>query len=201
MDARIWLILIVMTADVHRSWSPAHHPEAIAVSEGQWALSTVDLCVRRMREGQDPARQIDARQCVVALRLVLAAALMAQKVVKDLDPAAHAALGVAIEQFRRQVPAVEVRDVLIHFEDYALGLGRRQKQMAKVAGPADSARQSWGGGYEPATDQFTLGPHRIDVEVARNGAHRLFEEIYLAARAVDAALADPPSAAPARTPR
>jgi hypothetical protein len=88
------------------------------------------------------------------------------------------------------VPAVEVRDVLIHFEDYALGLGHRQKQIAKVAGPAEAARQSWGGGYEPATDQFTLGPHRIDVEVARNEAHRLFDVTYLVAKAVDAAQAD-----------
>jgi len=190
VDRRTWLTLITMTADLDSNWSPAHHPEAIAVSEGQWAVWTVDLCVRRIREGRDPERQIDARQLAVALRQVLTAAVMAQKVVADLDPAAHAALGVAIERFRQQVPAVEVRDVLIHFEDYALGLGYRQKQIAKVAGPAEAARQSWGGGYDPATDQFNLGTHRIDVEAARNEAHRLFDATYLAAKAVDAAQAD-----------
>lgn len=179
-----------MTADFDPSWSPAHRPEAIAVSEGQWALWTVDLCVRRIRQGQDPERQINARLLAVALRQVPTAALMAQKVVADLDATAHAALGVAVERFRQQVPAVEVRDVLIHREEYALGCGRRQKQIAKVAGPAEAVRQSWGGGYEPTTDQFILGPYRIDVELARNEAHRLFDLTYLAAKAVDAAHAD-----------
>ncbi|MFI0368848.1 hypothetical protein ACH35V_13260 [Actinomadura sp. 1N219] len=41
-----------MTATSPDDWSPADNPYAIAVSEAQWWLHTVELAISRMRKGE-----------------------------------------------------------------------------------------------------------------------------------------------------
>ncbi|OWV09584.1 hypothetical protein B5D80_09350 [Micromonospora wenchangensis] len=180
------------TAATPDPWSPAHHPESIAVTEAQWWVWTLRLCARRLDEQElglwlpDP-RQIDARQFVVALRQVeYATRLMLKGTLLDCCPAARAKLEAARERFLDKVPgAIAARDILIHFHDYALGEGTRQKQQKKRDGAVAAARDHWGGGYDPATGEFKLGPHRINIKRALEEAEVLSDAIYLAAKAFD----------------
>ncbi|WP_433344198.1 hypothetical protein [Micromonospora sp. CA-111912] len=173
-------------------WSPAHHPEAIAVSEAQWWVWTLRLCARRLDERElgmwlpDP-QQIDARQFAVALRQVeYAAKMMLAGTLLDCCPAARADLKAARQRFLDKVPgAIAARDILIHFDDYAVGEGVRQRKQKRQEGAAAAARDHWGGGYDPATGEFTLGPNRINIKLALEEAEVLFDAIYSAAKAFD----------------
>ncbi|MFI2666691.1 hypothetical protein [Micromonospora carbonacea] len=173
-------------------WSPAHHPEAIAVSEAQWWVWTLRLCAHRLDEQElglwlpDP-RQVDARQFVVALRQVeYATRLMLKGTLLDGCPAARSELETARQRFLAKVPGViAARDILIHFHDYALGEGNRQNKQKQRDGAAAAARDHWGGGYNPATGEFRLGPHRINIKLALEEAEVLFDAIYMAAKAFD----------------
>ncbi|MFB9853510.1 hypothetical protein ACFFMR_24335 [Micromonospora andamanensis] len=179
-------------AMIPEPWSPAHHPEAIAVSEAQWWVWTLRLCARRLDEREfglwlpDP-RQIDARQFAVALRQVeYAASMMLKDTLLDCCPAARAKLEAARERFLTKVSgAIAARDILIHFHDYALGEGNRQREQKRRDGVAAAARDHWGGGYDPATGEFRLGPHRINIKLALEEAEVFFDVIYMAAKAFD----------------
>lgn len=83
------------------------------------------------------------------------------------------------------------RDILIHFGEYAQGAGNRQARQRQREGAAAAARAHWGGGYDPVSGDFTLGPHRINLHGAAESAQLLFDAIYAAARAVDVAQAGP----------
>lgn len=169
-------------------WSPASNPEAIAISEAQWWIWALDLCAGRIRTGRGRVQQIDARQFVVALRQVRYAAQMQQQVITRLDVRVRKALGSAVSRFDASLPShVLLRDALIHFADHARGEGIQQRRTRKATGidAFEAARQSWGGGYESASGEFTLGSHRINVENAREAAHDLFDAIYIAGKAVD----------------
>jgi hypothetical protein len=170
-------------------WSPAHHPEAIAVSEGQWTLWTLDLCAHRVRTGNDPHRQIDARVFVFMLRQLLYAAEMQHEAIRPaVRPEIHAAFRRACAAFEQAIPGlVAARDILTHFNEYAVGDGRLQRKLRKETGidAAEAARRFWGGGYDPSTGEFIIGPHRIHIERALGAAHMLGDAIYAAAKEVD----------------
>jgi hypothetical protein len=136
----------------------------------------------------DP-RQIDARQFAIALRQVDYAAemLLKQALPKSAGPT-RLALEKARQRFLAAVPgAIAARDILIHFSDYAVGAGNRQREQRRREGAASAARHHWGGGYDPATGDFAQGPNRINVKSALDEAEHLFDAIYMAARAIDRA--------------
>lgn len=151
-----------------------------------WAL---DLCAERVRTGRDPHRQIDARQFVFMLRQLLLAAELQDEVIRlEVRPEIHAAYRCARSAFEQRIPGlVAARDILMHFNEYAVGDGRLQRKLRKEAGigAAEAARMFWGGGYDPATGEFGIGPHRIHIERALQAARTLNDAIYAAAKAVD----------------
>ena len=161
-----------MTSTVSSDWSPADHPYAIAVSEAQWWMRTAKLAVLRIRDEDEDrrvgfsSRQIDARQLVFALRQLLAAEELEQRALKDLGRAAT--LGVALVRARREfeqaLPDIKnMRDGLMHFEDWARGRGRFGPQKAareKGVAERDVARMFWGFGYDPITGMVSFGSRR-----------------------------------------
>ncbi|MGW0808068.1 hypothetical protein [Nonomuraea sp. NPDC002799] len=87
------------------NWSPADNPYAIAVSEAQWWMHTVDLAILRMREGDGrwtspfTSEQIDSRQ-LVALRQILTAAELEQAALADLGMNQSVAAALAQVELR-----------------------------------------------------------------------------------------------------
>jgi hypothetical protein len=185
-----------MTGSPLDDWSPADHPNAIAISEAQWWLHSVDLTILRIRGGEErwthpfSSEQIDARHLILALRQLLTAEELEQAALQEvgMDAAVGLALAQARQRFEAALPGIkDMRDALMHFEDWARGKGRGP-QIARVrAGEAlrDVARTYWGFGYDPSADTITLGPYKIDVETASNAAYELCQAIYMAAHEVD----------------
>ncbi|MFL4950581.1 hypothetical protein ACJ6WE_25305 [Streptomyces sp. MMS24-I31] len=183
-----------MNATLPDDWSPADNPYAIAVSEANWLRATVVLTVERMHSddvqvGWFSSRQIDARTLVVALRQLLAAVKLERIALNDLGmpPAVVTALDEAEQRFLEALPDIKhVRDGLTHFEDWARGIGFGPQAAArKRATPRDVARYFWSFGYDPATDNVTMGPFTISVNEAVPAANTLCAAIYAAAHAVD----------------
>jgi hypothetical protein len=169
-------------------WSPADSPYAIALSETQWSLWTLQLCARRIHEGKDPERQIDARQFVAALRQIERFAKMERNACHDATPEAAHALGQAIEVFTAAVPgARHARDVLEHYDAYSVGKGHKQASAPSQEAARDLARQFSRFGYEPSTDQIHTGPYQICVTDAVAHARQLTAAVHAAVQAYEAA--------------
>jgi len=177
-------------------WSSADNPYAIAVSEAQWWSRTAKLTILRIRDEKEDlrvgfsSRQIDARQLVFALRQLLAAEDLEQRALTDLGlrSTAGETLAHARQRFEQALPDIKnMRDGLMHFEDWARGTGRGPQRDQRQAGIAerDVARMFWGFGYDPNTGTVFFGPFAIDVEVAARAADELARAIYLAAHEVD----------------
>lgn len=176
-------------------WSPADNPYAIAVSEAQWALRDIELCARRIHAGDEvvsgfSSRQIDARHLCIALRQLLTAEALEQTALVDLgmDPKVVRALEQARKQFERVLPDVtQIRNALIHFENWSRGLGHGPQSQRVKAGdePRDVARAFWGFRYDVTTDTVSMGPYQINVTAAGKASAELAHSIYVAARAVD----------------
>jgi hypothetical protein len=177
-------------------WSPADNPYAIAVSEAQWWQWAVRLAVTRVRGKDDDStswhssRQIDARQLVFALRQLLTAEQLEQTALTALgiDPIVGQELAKARAKFEAALPGVkDMRDGLMHFEDWSRGMGRGPQKQRRDAGDAlrDVARFFWGFGYDPSADTISMGPYTIDVGIADRAAKELSLAIYMAAREVD----------------
>lgn len=193
---------MVVTASVPADWSPADNPHAIAISEAQWWQRAVQLAVLRLRDPDDQriswfsSRQIDARQLVFALRQILnAERLVAVALVScDVDAAASDALAEARQRFEDLLPGIkDMRDALMHFEDWSRGEGRFGPQRdRRRAGKAlrDIAREFWGFGYDPNANTVFLGPYTIRVDLADQAAKELSWAIYQAAREIDRKNAD-----------
>lgn len=186
-----------MASSAPDNWSPADNPYAIAVSEAQWWKESARLAVLRMRRNDDArfgwfsAQQIDARQLVFALRQLLSAEDLEQFALKELgiDQAVRDVLAKAREQFENALPGIkDMRDGLMHFEEWARGMGRgpQKKQRDDGALPRDVARHFWGFGYDPRAGTVSFGPYTIEIDVAERAAHELSQAIYMAAREVDA---------------
>ncbi|WP_454852189.1 hypothetical protein [Promicromonospora soli] len=177
-------------------WSPADNPYAIAVSEAQWALRDVELCVRRIHAGGEvvsgfDSRQIDARHLCFGLRQLLAAETLEQEALVDLgmDPQVGRALGQARKRFESSLPGItQIRNGLIHFESWSRGRGHGPQNQRVNAGdePRDAARAFWGFRYDVTTDTVSMGPYQVNVTAAGKAASELVYSIHMAARAVDA---------------
>jgi hypothetical protein len=188
----------VMTATVPPDWSPADNPHAIAISEAQWWQRAVQLAVLRLRDPDDPriswfsSRQIDARQLVFALRQILNAERLVAVALEapGVDTAAHDALAHARQRFEDALPGIkDMRDALMHFDEWSRGEGRGPQKDRRNAGEAlrDVAREYWGFGYDPNVGTVSLGPYTIQVDAADQAAKDLSWAIYQAAREVDQA--------------
>ncbi|MBM0226123.1 hypothetical protein [Micromonospora sp. ATA51] len=175
-------------------WSPADHPEAIAVSEIQWWERAAALALLRMHDSDDhriswfSSRQIDARQLILALRQLLAAVPLVDGRLQELglDQALNA-LRQAKQEYEQALPGLtEVRNALMHFEAWALGAGHGP-QKRRVAGGAPArevASEFWGFAYDPAIETISLGPYTISVNAVAGAVARLADAVYAAARAV-----------------
>ena len=189
-----------MTASVPPDWSPADNPHAIAISEAQWWQRAVQLAVLRLREPDDQriswfsSRQIDARQLVFALRQILNAERLVAVAMetRGVGTAAREALAQARQRFEDALPGIkDMRDALMHFDEWSRGAGRGPQKDRRNAGEAlrDVAREYWGFGYDPSAATVSLGPYTIRVDSAEQAAKDLSWAIYQAAREVDRAIA------------
>lgn len=178
-------------------WSPADNPYSVAVSEARAWLASVRLAALRLRDGDDrrfpstSSRQIDARTLMFALRQMLTAEQLEQTGLdmRNVDPSVSRRLTEARDKFTSALPEVKnMRDALMHFEDWALGKGDGQAGGRRSSRPVNrvAARDFWGFGYDPAAGTVSMGPYRVDVDVAVRAATDLAAAIYAAARAVDA---------------
>jgi hypothetical protein len=185
-----------VTSNSTNDWSPADNPYSIAVSEAQWWQRAVQLAVLRVRAKDDDgiawhsSRQIDARQLVFALRQLLTAEQLEQAALKALgiDPAVGQELAKARKNFEEALPGVkDMRDALMHFDEWARGTGLGPQKKRRQAGEAlrDVARFFWGFGYDPSADTISMDPYTIDVSTADRAAKELSWAIFNAAREVD----------------
>jgi hypothetical protein len=191
--------MLVVTDATPPDWSPADNPHAIALSEAQWWQRAVRLAVLRLRDPDDQriswfsSRQIDARQLVFALRQLLGAARLVDVAMeaRGIDATARDALAQARQRFEGALPGVkDMRDALMHFEDWSRGEGRFGPQRdRRNAGEAlrDVAREFWGFGYGPDAGTVSLGPFTINVDTSDQAAKELCQAIYQASREVDQA--------------
>src|SRR5262245_21226322 len=122
-----------MTSTPPDDWSPADYPYAIAASQAQWWQRAVRLAVLRLGDADDlriawfSSRQIDARQLVFALRQILSAERLEQAALLalDMDPQVGEHLAEARKHFEGALPGIkDMRDALIHFDEWSRGVGR-----------------------------------------------------------------------------
>ena len=152
-------------------WSRADHPEAIALSEIQWWAWAAELSVRRVRTGQGPQQQIDARFLVLSLAQLRTSARIGLDVPNRqvyTEPAA-AELAQAIARFDQVVPDVkDARDVLVHLDDYTVGHGRMQKpkQTHQIEKRSLATEYTSGVGYYPPDDEVRVGIQRYRFALA-----------------------------------
>lgn len=186
-----------MTNTPADDWSPADNPYAIAVSEAQWWKESARLAITRMCRNDDvrigwfDARQIDARQLVFALRQLLSAEKLEQFALKELsiDPAVRDTLKKARLRFEQALPGIkEMRDGLMHFEDWSRGMGKfgpqaKRRDVGDL--PRDIARDFWGFGFDPSAGAVSFGPYTINIDTAEQAASEFSQAIYMAAREVD----------------
>ncbi|MEU9407543.1 hypothetical protein AB0E08_17940 [Streptomyces sp. NPDC048281] len=177
-------------------WSPADNPYAIAVSEARWWKESARLAILRMRRKDDArfgwcsTQQIDARQLVFALRQLLSAEDLEQFALKELgiNQAVRDVLTNARQRFEDALPGIkDMRDGLMHFEEWARGLGRgpQEKQRDDGVLPRDVARHFWGFGFDPNAGTVKFGPYIINIDTAERAAHEFAHSIYMAAHEVD----------------
>jgi hypothetical protein len=182
-----------MSSDYEDQWSPARNPYAIAVSQSSWAMQAVLLFAADARAAHGPAQQIYARQIFGQLRLLHRCAVMQAEELARLgvDRIHRDRLQDEIDVFEVAVPgAKSARDILEHFDEYARGQGRLQRQAMNEQGidVFEAAAMFWGGGYDPFTEEITEGPFVVAIPQAVEASQRLQAAIYRAARAVDAGL-------------
>lgn len=176
-------------------WSPADNPYAIAVSQSQLWRDVVRLTVLRIRDEDDrrvgwSSRQLDAHVLVMTLRQLLTAEQLEQAALEVLgiDPAVGASLAAARKRFEDDLPGIkDMRDALMHFDEWARGTGFGPQAKRRKAGDAlrNIARDYWRFGYDPNTGTVSFGPYTIDIDVAERAANELCRSIYAAAHEVD----------------
>jgi hypothetical protein len=146
-------------------WSPANSPYAIAVSQSWWAMQAVLRFAADAKAADGPAQQIYARQIFGQLRLLHRCAVMqANELVRlEADPSHQVRLQDEIDLFESAVPgAKSARDIQEHFDDYARGHGRLQREAMNELGidVFEAAAMFSGGGYDPLSEEITEGPFR-----------------------------------------
>jgi hypothetical protein len=146
-----------MTDSSSSDWSPADNPYAIAVSQAQLWRDLVVLTVHQMQDEDDrrvmwSSRQLDAYVLVMTLRQLLTAEQLEQAALTELavDPAVGATLTAARQRFEDALPGVkDMRDALMHFDEWSQGKGRGPQKKRSQAGDAlrEIARDFWRFGY------------------------------------------------------
>jgi hypothetical protein len=133
-----------------------------------WA-EAVDATANRILANQDVTSVAtgDAALLAVAVRNVLRAAELAQKVTTGAEAAKFAA---AIAKFRQVLPdAEDLRDILNHFDRYEIGQGQLQKQARQTGGTTEYYRIS----LDRDTFVLEVGSLTIDVRKAKEAAMEL----------------------------
>jgi hypothetical protein len=185
-----------MTSISADDWSPADNPYAIAVSQSQVWRDIVLLTIQRMRDGDDrgpgwfSSVQLDAHVLVMTLRQLLTAEQLEQVALKELgiDAAVLSALAQARRKFEDALPGIkDMRDALMHFDEWLRGTGRGPQRKRIKAGEAlrDVARYYAGFGYDPDEGTVSFGPYTIHIDIADRAAVELCQAIYTAAHEVD----------------
>jgi hypothetical protein len=142
--------------DEEQRWSPARAPYAIAVSQSWWFLQAAALFAADAADAAGPAQQIYARQIFGQLRGLRRCAAMQRTELERLgiNERERDRLDHAIAAFDAAVPdAKPGRDILEHFDDYARGMGKLQREAIRDVGldVFEAAAHYWGGGYDPDT--------------------------------------------------
>lgn len=149
-------------------WSPADHPEAIALSQTVWWDWAVQLTAERMQTGHGRQQQIDARFFVFALaqlraaaRIGLAANVYPDEVARELQ--------AALDRFDEAVPDIKnARDVLMHMDEYIRGVGNMQTPQANTVDNRRTLAGQYtnGVGYYPADGEARVGDSHYVFNVA-----------------------------------
>ncbi|WP_067885311.1 hypothetical protein [Nocardia vaccinii] len=176
-------------------WSPAHHPEAIAVSEANRWFLIIKLQLLRLRDDPDrrlPAdsHQLDARLLVLALMaLTNAAMLMRQASKRAANTRVSAGMTKARKRFCKALPGIEdIRNGLTHYDYWALGMGGGPQGVRREKGhdPSDIARDFWYFGFDRRAGTVTFGPYSFGIDEAERAARDLYRKICQAGQALDA---------------
>lgn len=137
----------------------------------------------------DGASIWDALLLLVALRQVLRAAEMAQKS-QLKNRQARQILNSAVSRFKRDLPElVDARDIIEHFDAYAVGAGDLQLK-EQESDPSLTAAQL-AKRYEPRLEgpwnepTIRVGERAIVVSKVEEAVTRLFQRMYAAAEAED----------------
>ncbi|MCX5415592.1 hypothetical protein [Streptomyces sp. NBC_00059] len=168
-------------------WRPTEHGANIGHSSAWMAHRKVALDVHRMLHEDDPERAIlDAPYTVMALRQVLRGVEMTRRHLKS--DAARALLGDGLAAFDLAVPGgKEARDVIEHFDEYAMGVGRLQQpdvRTPRARRPDDALsekynhRLEWDRSGDEPRPVYVVGPYRIDLVAAEDAAFRLHCDAY-----------------------
>jgi len=162
-----------MSDSASEDWSPADNPHSIAVTEAQWWQRAVELAVLRLRDDTRiswfSSQQIDSRFLVIALRQLLTAEQSQQKALKAsrTEKVVRTELTKARKKFVADLPGIkDMRDGLVHFEDWSRGRGGGPQQERRAAGEPerDIAKAYSGFGYDPGEGTISNGPFSIDIE-------------------------------------
>lgn len=120
----------------------------------------VELCAKRVRDGRGQQQQMDARLLIISLRQVVYVADLGQRAMSN--PAAKKMIGQARKRFDEALPdLVAARDALVHLDEFALGVGKRQRRSR--ADPVSIARDDWSFGYDPVTRKIRVGRSEFDL--------------------------------------
>ena len=151
-----------------------------------WARAARVPAVRMLAEG---AGYEDALLLLLALRQVLRAAEMAQA--GSLQKRrARQILNSAVARFKADLPdLVEARDIIEHFDEYAVGKGDLQNE-DRAADPSltdTELVERYAARLEGAWDEPTIrvGTRSIVVRKVPEATDRLFQGMYAAAEAED----------------
>lgn len=178
-------------SETTEAWRPTVHGANIGHSSAWMAHRKVALDLHRMLNEDDCDRAlIDAPYTVMALRQVLRGVEMTRKHVKT--EAARELLREALTAFDRAVPGGKrARDVIEHFDEYAMGIGNLQQPQVprtKDRVPDDELseafnhRLEWEREGDSRRPVYVAGPYRVDLQAAEEAAFRLVCDAYEALR-------------------
>ncbi|MFD4661378.1 hypothetical protein ACFWP2_37860 [Kitasatospora sp. NPDC058444] len=173
------------TAD-RRPWLRTEHGATIGHTEAWSWGRTVRLQLRRiLHEDDGETGIIDARQLVMALRMVLRGAQMTRRHLTT--DAGRAILDEGLAAFTAAVPGgKEARDVIEHFDEYTQGTGRlQQPARTGLRLPDEEQAQRFhidfrrdNGDNGQQRPVLIVGPYPIDLITAAEAANRLECDIY-----------------------
>ncbi|MFE0087700.1 hypothetical protein [Streptomyces sp. NPDC058991] len=177
--------------EADRAWRPTERGANIGHTSAWMAHRKVALDVHRILNGGDPDRAVmDAPYTVMALRHVLRGVEMTRTHLKTEE--ARKLLSQALADFDKAVPGgKKARDVIEHFDEYAMGIGNLQQpavRYAKDRTPDDELsemfnhRLEWDQLDGERRPVYAAGPFRVDLVAAEEAAFRLVCDAYEALR-------------------